>query len=93
MNAFTFSGSFFPGSRSTPVDDVDTPRLAALDGVGDVVRRQAAGEDVARPLGQVVDQPPVEQLTRARVRTLDVDEVGREPVRVACIGAAGDDAP
>ena len=66
MNRLTLSASFLPGDRSTPRRHVDAPRLDGLDGVGDVVGVEAAGEDQPHPLGHLAGQRPVEDLARTR---------------------------
>ena len=55
---------------------VDAPRLHPLDGLADVVGREASGEDEPAPERRALGQRPVEDLARARRVRVDHDGVG-----------------
>ena len=67
-----------PGADSTPVDDVDAAGTQVGDRLGHVVGAQASRDDEAMVVGHPFGQPPVEDLPRAGVGSVDEEEVGAE---------------
>ena len=93
MNVAHLQWILAPGDGLDPGGDVDAERAQVGDGLGDVVRAQAAGDDEPAGVGHALGQPPVEDLARPGVVAVDQQVVGPELGEAADGPIAGRETP